>query len=95
VEHFPTKIEVRVVVDGGGEAIHAELRAAGVPTSNGHNLLALPTRLIFLVTGFDRFSRQRMTRLPCETYAAIWGKWCCGGEGIQFLSHQPSLSSWI
>lgn len=41
VEHFPAKIEVRVVMDGRGEATHAELRAIGVPTSSGHNLLAL------------------------------------------------------
>lgn len=41
VEHFPSKIEVRVVMDGRGEATHAELRAVGVPTSSGHNLLAL------------------------------------------------------
>ncbi|NHV25852.1 hypothetical protein [Burkholderia sp. D-99] len=41
VEHVPSKIEVRVAMDGMGEAIHAELRAVGVPTSSGHNLLAL------------------------------------------------------
>lgn len=41
VEHHPAKIEVRVVMDGKGEATGAELRALGVPTSNGHNLLAL------------------------------------------------------
>jgi hypothetical protein len=41
VEHFPSKIEVRVVMDGRGEATHAELRTVGVPTSSGHNLLAL------------------------------------------------------
>jgi hypothetical protein len=41
VEHFPSKIEVRIVMDGMGEATHAELRAVGVPTSSGHNLLAL------------------------------------------------------
>jgi hypothetical protein len=41
VEHFPSKIEIRVVMDGRGDATHAELRAIGVPTSSGHNLLAL------------------------------------------------------
>ena len=41
VEHAPEKIEVRVAMDGTGKATHAELRAVGVPTSSGHNLLAL------------------------------------------------------
>jgi len=41
VEYFPSKIEIRVAMDGKGEATHAELRAVGVPTSSGHNLLAL------------------------------------------------------
>ena len=41
VEFFPSKIEIRVAMDGKGEATHAELRAVGVPTSSGHNLLAL------------------------------------------------------
>jgi hypothetical protein len=41
IQHFPSKIEIRVAMDGKGEATHAELRAIGVPTSSGHNLLAL------------------------------------------------------
>lgn len=41
VKYFPSKIEIRVAMDGTGEATHAELRALGVPTSSGHNLLAL------------------------------------------------------
>ncbi|WP_411879764.1 hypothetical protein [Polaromonas sp. YR568] len=41
VEYFPSKIEIRVAMDGKGEATQAELRAVGVPTSSGHNLLAL------------------------------------------------------
>lgn len=41
IEHDPTKIEVRVSMDGTGQAITAELRTVGVPISNGHNLLAL------------------------------------------------------
>lgn len=41
VQYFQSKIEIRVAMDGTGEATHAELRAVGVPTSSGHNLLAL------------------------------------------------------
>jgi hypothetical protein len=41
VEHYPSKIEVRVAMDGTGQATHAELRTVGVSISNGHNLLAL------------------------------------------------------
>lgn len=41
VEHFPDKMEIRVVLNGRGEAMQAELRTLGVPTSSGHNLLAL------------------------------------------------------
>lgn len=41
IQHFPSKVEIRVAMDGNGSATHAELRAIGVPTSNGHNLLAL------------------------------------------------------
>jgi hypothetical protein len=41
VEKHPEKIEIRVTLDGTGEASHAELRAVGVSNSNGHNLLAL------------------------------------------------------
>ncbi|WP_093016472.1 hypothetical protein [Variovorax sp. OV700] len=41
VEHHPEKIEFRVSVDGGGAATSAELRTLGVPTSSGHNILAL------------------------------------------------------
>jgi hypothetical protein len=41
VEYFPNKIEIRVAMNGTGKATHAELRAVGVPTSSGHNLLAL------------------------------------------------------
>jgi hypothetical protein len=41
VEHFPAKVEVRVAMDGTGEATSAELRTVGVPVGSGHNLLAL------------------------------------------------------
>lgn len=41
VEHFPSRTELRVAMDGKGETTHAELRAFGVPTFSGHNLLAL------------------------------------------------------
>lgn len=41
VERHPEKIEFRVSVDGAGTATSAELRTLGVPTSGGHNILAL------------------------------------------------------
>jgi hypothetical protein len=41
IEHAPEKIEVRVSMHGDGVATHAEIRTLGVPTSSGHNLLAL------------------------------------------------------
>lgn len=41
VEHHPEKIEIRVSVDGTGNATSAELRSVGVPTSSGHNIVAL------------------------------------------------------
>jgi hypothetical protein len=41
VEHSPDKIQIRLVVDGNGNAVDAELKSIGVPTSSGHNLLAL------------------------------------------------------
>ena len=41
IERHPEKIEIRVVMDGAGETKQAELRAIGVPASQGHNLLSL------------------------------------------------------
>ncbi|MBN3754205.1 hypothetical protein G3N95_14735 [Paraburkholderia sp. Tr-20389] len=41
IENHPSRIEVRVTMDGAGEATHAELKALGVPMSSGRNLLAL------------------------------------------------------
>ena len=41
IEKHPEKFEIRVVLNGSGEATHAELRTVGVSTSSGHNTLAL------------------------------------------------------
>lgn len=41
VKSKPDKMELRLIVDGEGEAVHAELKTIGVPSSQGHNILAL------------------------------------------------------
>lgn len=41
VEKNPSAIEIKVTINGAGEALHAELKNFGVPSSQGHNLLAL------------------------------------------------------
>jgi hypothetical protein len=41
IETKPSEIELRVTMDGAGQAVHAELRALGVPAGQGHNLLSL------------------------------------------------------
>lgn len=41
IEHKPSEIEIKVTMDGNGEAKQAELKNIGVPSSQGHNLLAL------------------------------------------------------
>lgn len=41
VEHHPEKVELRVILNGRGDASEVELRTLGVPTSSGHNLLLL------------------------------------------------------
>lgn len=41
IQNDPSKIELRVIIDGKGEATNAELKTVGVSSSQGHNLLAL------------------------------------------------------
>jgi hypothetical protein len=41
IEKSPESIEIKVTMNGRGEAIHAELKSLGVSTTQGHNLLAL------------------------------------------------------
>lgn len=41
VQRTPDVVELRITMDGRGEAMQAELRSFGVPVSQGHNLLAL------------------------------------------------------
>ncbi|WP_321955828.1 hypothetical protein [Paraburkholderia bannensis] len=70
VEHYPSKIEVRVAMDGTGQATQAELRTVGVPISSGHNLLALAEAAdlfgerfqTILVTDHDRRAMRNICR---------------------------------
>lgn len=41
IEHKPSQIEIRITIDGSGEAKHAELKNFGVNGNQGHNLSAL------------------------------------------------------
>lgn len=41
IENSPESIEIKVTMNGRGEAIHAELKSLGVSTTQGHNLMAL------------------------------------------------------
>jgi hypothetical protein len=41
IENTPEAIEIKVTINGTGEAVQAELKNIGVPASQGHNLLAL------------------------------------------------------
>jgi hypothetical protein len=41
IEHKPSQIEIRITIDGSGEAKHAELKSFGVNGNQGHNLYAL------------------------------------------------------
>lgn len=41
IEHKPSQIEIKITIDGSGEAKHAELKSFGVNGNQGHNLSAL------------------------------------------------------
>ena len=41
IEYKPSQIEIRIAIDGTGEAKHAELKSFGVNGNQGHNLSAL------------------------------------------------------
>lgn len=41
IEHHPSQIEIKITIDGAGEAKHAELKSFGVNGNQGHNLSAL------------------------------------------------------
>lgn len=41
IEHKPSQIEIKITIDGAGEAKHAELKSFGVNGNQGHNLSAL------------------------------------------------------
>ncbi|MDP8568961.1 hypothetical protein [Methylophilus aquaticus] len=41
IEHTPGQIEIKITIDGSGEAKHAELKSFGVNGNQGHNLSAL------------------------------------------------------
>lgn len=70
IEHKPSEIEIRVTMDGSGEAKQAELKSIGVPSSQGHNLLALAevaglftsTFASVLVTDTDRDAMRNICR---------------------------------
>jgi hypothetical protein len=75
IEHVPSKIELRVTMDGKGEATHAELKTIGVPASNGHNLLALAeTAELFgerFRTVIPTENDERMMRNICRDLAEV------------------------
>lgn len=41
IEHHPAKVEIRLTMTGDGLPKQAELKSFGLPTNQGHNLLAL------------------------------------------------------
>ena len=41
IEHKPSQIEIKITIDGSGEAKHAELKSFGGNGNQGHNLSAL------------------------------------------------------
>ena len=53
IESDPDSIEVKVTMNGRGEAIHAELRSLGVATTQGHNLIALAEKAGLFGRTFD------------------------------------------
>jgi len=70
IEHKPSEIEIKVTMDGNGEAKQAELKNIGVPSSQGHNLLALAevaglftsTFASTLITDSDRDTMRSICR---------------------------------
>jgi hypothetical protein len=102
VEHFPSKIEIRVAMDGKGEAIHAELRAVGVPTSSGHNLLALAEAADLFGERFGGVIRtdgdRRAVRNICRDLGEVvlWrGRYpvpLTSSEPIKLDAHAPRLA---
>lgn len=69
IEHKPNQIEIKITIDGSGEAKHAELKSFGVNGNQGHNLSALAD-----VAGiFDKgsFAHILKTESDCEAFRAI------------------------
>lgn len=90
MEHYPSKVEVRVAMDGTGQATQAGLRTVGVPISSGHNLLAVAEAADLFGEGFQSVLATDHDAVRCETFAANWAKWCCGAGVIQLYSRQPN-----
>ena len=78
IQHHPKRVEFRLSVDGAGTPTHAELRALGVPSGNGHNLLALAEAAGLFGDGFKHAIRfitdERAVRNICRdlTEVVVW-----------------------
>ena len=52
VEQFPEQVEVRLIMNGRGTVMSAELRQIGVHTSQGHNIIALADKVDLFGSSF-------------------------------------------
>lgn len=59
VKENPSALEMKVTINGAGEALHAELKHFGVPSSQGHNLLALAEAVGLFSTAFHHVQGLR------------------------------------
>lgn len=69
IEHKPSQIEIKITIDGSGEARHAELKSFGVNGNQGHNLSALAD-----VAGIfegDAFAQILKTESDRDAFRAI------------------------
>ena len=69
IEHKPSQIEIKITIDGSGEAKHAELKSFGVNSNQGHNLSALADVVGIFEGG--SFAHILKTESDRDTFRAI------------------------
>ena len=94
----PDSLEIRVTMNGRGEPLHAELRNVGVPTSQGHNLLALAEKAGIFGPTFEhvlKFESDRaVMRSICKDLGEVvlWrGRYPVPLASFTPAKHDPSV----